>query len=31
MFKNQKKNISPKLRIQVWKKEFNNNDKGCCP
>lgn len=30
-FKNIKKIISPKLRIQVWLKEFGNNDSGICP
>jgi len=30
-FKNQKKTISPKLRIQVWKKQFNNKDEEYCP
>ena len=30
-FKLQRKTISPKLRIQVWRKEYNDNDKGECP
>jgi RNA polymerase subunit RPABC4/transcription elongation factor Spt4 len=30
-FKNQKKTISPKLRIQVWAKEFDNRESGQCP
>lgn len=29
VFKNQKKAISPKLRIQVWKKEFENYEAYC--
>jgi hypothetical protein len=29
-FKNRKKTISPKLRIQVWKKEFPNKNEGTC-
>ena len=30
-FKNQKKIIGPKLRLQVWKKEFENEYEGVCP
>lgn len=30
-FKLQKKIIGPKLRIQVWQKEFGNIDNGICP
>jgi hypothetical protein len=30
-FKYKKQKISPKLRIQVWRKEFNNTDEGNCP
>lgn len=30
-FKYKKQKIQPKLRIEVWKKEFGNNDEGCCP
>lgn len=30
-FKSQKKSIGPKLRIQVWRKEIENNDEGQCP
>jgi len=30
-FKYKKQKISPKLRIQVWRKEFNNTDNGKCP
>jgi hypothetical protein len=30
-FKNQKKTISPKLRIQVWQKEFGDKDENICP
>ena len=29
--KYKKQKISPKLRIQVWRKEFNNTDEGKCP
>ena len=31
IFKNKKKKISPKLRKQVWEKEFSENNKGVCP
>jgi len=30
-FKNKKKAISPKLRIQVWKKQFGDENEGVCP
>jgi hypothetical protein len=30
-FRTKKQKIQPKLRIEVWKKEFGNNDEGCCP
>ena len=30
-FKNKKKKISPKLRKQVWEKEFGENNNGICP
>jgi hypothetical protein len=30
-FKSKKQKIQPKLRIEVWKKEFGNNDTGECP
>jgi hypothetical protein len=30
-FKHSKKTISPKLRILVWEKEFNNDDQAICP
>jgi hypothetical protein len=30
-FKTQKKMISPKLRLQVWKKEFGTDFEGYCP
>lgn len=30
-FKNLKKSIPPKLRIQVWRKEFNDEDIAYCP
>jgi hypothetical protein len=30
-FKNQKKTIGPKLRIQIWKKEFDNEYESVCP
>jgi hypothetical protein len=30
-FKNKKKTISPKLRIQVWKKYFGDEYEGVCP
>lgn len=30
-FKNKKKTIAPKIRIQVWNNEFNNDDKSVCP
>lgn len=30
-FKNQKKTISPKIRIQVWQKEFGDKDEHICP
>jgi hypothetical protein len=30
-FKYKKQKIQPKLRIEVWKKEFGNNDNGNCP
>jgi hypothetical protein len=29
--KNKKQKIPPKLRIEVWRKEFNLNDDGKCP
>ena len=30
-FKYKKQKIQPKLRIEVWRKEFSNNDEGNCP
>lgn len=30
-FKYKKKKINPKLRLQVWEKEFGNNNIGICP
>lgn len=30
-FKHKKKIINPKLRLQVWIKEFGNNNSGICP
>jgi hypothetical protein len=30
-FKNKKQKILPKLRIEVWRKEFGLNDDGKCP
>ncbi len=30
-FKNLKKSIGPKLRIQVWKDEFGDEEEGYCP
>jgi hypothetical protein len=30
-FKYKKQKIPPKLRIEVWRKEFGNNDNGKCP
>jgi hypothetical protein len=30
-FKYKKQKIQPKLRIEVWRKEFGNNDTGKCP
>jgi hypothetical protein len=31
IFKYHKKIISPKLRLEVWNKEFGNNNSGKCP
>lgn len=31
ILKNKKQKIQPKLRIEVWKKEFGDNDEGNCP
>ena len=30
-FKYKKQKIQPRLRIEVWKKEFGDNDDGICP